>query len=1829
MTLTGLEEKAGKLPPTAEFTDFDAASTWAKNAISLAKQVGFIGGIANGDGTFRFGPKQNADWQALAKLTYQFVVNKSTYIKKAEEIYNNTFLGTIEKYDQNYGKVVFNNGKDFIVTSDLKDKIFTKQNLNLLLGSTISYELNKENEISAITKLTLTAAGKAAGVGKDEFSANIVFDGNNAIINGDVIVKGDYTTLQNLTIKGDLYIDEAVENDFLASNVTVEGTTYVNGGDDNTVVFNNGKMQSVKVNKQEVKVAIGKDTSIESAVMTGNNAKFVLEDENAVVNSVSIQSNAVVEGKGKINEVVLDAKDAKVTLNTTEKVEKVTVKEAGTTIEGTSKIGEVVVEKKDAKVTLNSTQGIDKVSVKEAGTTVEGTGKITEVVVEKKDAEITLNTTQKIEKVTAKAEGTTIKGSTEVTTVRNETGNTDAVKVDLDKAPEKVEVVEPSTIEETSESTEETDSQEEGGTPSDNSGSSGGSAPVPPPSTTPSDPSTPEVDPTQIHFLFRENINNDSWINVEATYKVDNFYRYTHSLTSTVEDNEEGLILKLSNINWEQADTYYLAILAGGHVYRYDIKEENEGQLITLDPDDSYITLDLEVPNVNLVNSDISLTFIDENENNQPLVSIHNVQTGYRIPAGIYNIQVTVEEDTSIYSLLKTDCELSSVKNKIEFAEDEISQYTLNNDNLKLDHIIGFGPHGKFSSTSGVGSEVESSNYNLYLSNNTESLGVVFKISDTNLTFSFEEPPFPSILQFDSALQFKVSEKAGVNLNNVEGGKKLRDYLMDINVYDSLNNYVERIWKYENGYQSFGGKVEFKNLATNEIESSNVPYFTYWSIGDVSIPTKPGTYEVTFSVVDSPIPVTSKTITMTVSDVLPKTEVTIAQGFTIGSTKLNGHTSNPGNIIKYKLSDTEVVAPKIGDIPPEDLTTYQLGNDIVNVSSGKYIVIYEFNSDNQVVSFAQIQINDEDIRTRLTHRLTINSNNVTIEFNAELAEATKTNTTLDQILDFFAINDGETTLLTKSNIASINWDTSNLQIPKLIINLNETINLGDSYLYDFRFVNGAVYFDKIDTHADYNYGTSGQLSTTTNIIVSHILNVVGTTYNDDFKTKIVGGWLNNLSIKSILSNYNSNNDSLYLQFITDNISSITDIASLQTIINLANDSSPTDYLSITNNAQEIDDLFMLLDQNNIYNVSSAIYVDYLSLPELRKSEVINQILVQKPATGYSQILEIVAVFDRAIQDQILIYSKLNTINNSVTIDDMLQAIYDVVELGNQNFDRLPPVEKTMAQIVINDWNSLGVDEKNSVAEFLIDEKPLNGYIGGRAIAKKFAEGIFLSKFKLFDISNNMVELEFMTPNNATSITISLSDGTTVATDEELTVSSKSTKILNLSSNTEYEFKLDIVGGPYEEDYYYPIITQGHLQDLRVIPDGNSIELTFTAPTGASSIELWQTMYINNEWTPWVELSVEPPLNEESNTIIVTDIQPDTLYAYQLYLYDGIYAGDSNIVTIYISSSTTVVDQSFGTVVTQIVTTEGNQSITIVNGTTVDSLKSAIGSNDDSIQTYVVKRNLDEITGTIELQIGDILVVTAENGAEKVYEINLQDKSAVNLQNINSAVDVAGMRGAIEDPSLSLDLTIYNQYSDQKKNLIAYDMLNKKPKTGYSTIAEIQTDLDNSVIFFTNLPSVLVETISAPGEVEAGINGDIAFRFYNYQNQDKVSNAVLNDSIIGFLTDTSVSKLTFDLYQMVNDNYTKIASSLQMTNGNNQSFVETLGTSYKQYNQMTEEVFAIKIISIDEVSVDSLANTLSIDIIIESIVGDLYNIYNFDASNIPSSETITSSITIGQ
>lgn len=247
-----------------------SASTWAKESLTQAASAGLLGVYATG-----IKPGQ----QVLRGEAASAVLAAS-----------NLQTQNIEAVQDGVVKV---GGVAYSVSSDLAG-LFAASNASALTGANVKVTISG-GVVTAVRSLELNAAGQAAAEGKAEFSGNTALNGGGSKIEGSVTVNGDFFTLNELAIGGDLTISSKVKHDFLSAGLVVKGQTNVLGGDENTVVFDNAQLNTLTVNKPDVHV----------------------DFKGSIVPNIVLLSNTTLTGdsESKISEVVVDPKASLVHIN--------------------------------------------------------------------------------------------------------------------------------------------------------------------------------------------------------------------------------------------------------------------------------------------------------------------------------------------------------------------------------------------------------------------------------------------------------------------------------------------------------------------------------------------------------------------------------------------------------------------------------------------------------------------------------------------------------------------------------------------------------------------------------------------------------------------------------------------------------------------------------------------------------------------------------------------------------------------------------------------------------------------------------------------------------------------------------------------------------------------------------------------------------------------------------------------------------------------------------------------------------------------------------------------------------------------------------------------------------------------------------------------------------------------------------------------------------------------------------------------------------------------------------------------------------------------------
>lgn len=318
LLVRAMEEKPMDLQ-RASMIDHQAISIWAQGAVQTALDTRVMKLKDR-----RFHPKQTVQRQEAAEI----------FVHVYELLQRPALLEQIE------GDRVTISGVTYEFTDRVK-ALFDPRNAAILEGANIRIGL-LDGKIDQIKYLEIKSGGQAALPPEREFARNLLLDGQGMMIEGDLKIAADFISVKDLTIKGDLVITPGLEKDFYSERLQVQGKTYINGGDSNTVVFESAMLGQVEVNKQDVRVeALGGSIVGELVINTNT---VIVGDTFSVIPMVSIQDGANrVELNAAIDQLVISSS-------------------SGTEIKGDATINTVSVQT-SSQVSLNTSGQVGNLEV--------------------------------------------------------------------------------------------------------------------------------------------------------------------------------------------------------------------------------------------------------------------------------------------------------------------------------------------------------------------------------------------------------------------------------------------------------------------------------------------------------------------------------------------------------------------------------------------------------------------------------------------------------------------------------------------------------------------------------------------------------------------------------------------------------------------------------------------------------------------------------------------------------------------------------------------------------------------------------------------------------------------------------------------------------------------------------------------------------------------------------------------------------------------------------------------------------------------------------------------------------------------------------------------------------------------------------------------------------------------------------------------------------------------------------------------------------------------------------------------------------------------------
>ncbi|MCM3175003.1 S-layer homology domain-containing protein [Paenibacillus sp. MER 99-2] len=264
-------------------SDWKGASSWATSYIETAEKAELL-----------------SEYQGELKVK-QGLVRSEAVGMLLSAMFPETRLSVVQSI---HGNQIQINGVTYQASEQVAG-LLNEGNKAILNQAGIKF-MSHNRTITEINELEIRTGGLEAAEGKPEFSNNLLLNGNGAVLNGDLTIKADFTSVQGLTVKGKLRIAPELEHDFYAQNIKVEQSVLVHGGDPNTVVFDNSVLNTVGINKTDVHVALTGNTSAQEVSVESNSTVDIAATATLPLLTI-VEGPSQVELKGAIGTVILDS----------------------------------------------------------------------------------------------------------------------------------------------------------------------------------------------------------------------------------------------------------------------------------------------------------------------------------------------------------------------------------------------------------------------------------------------------------------------------------------------------------------------------------------------------------------------------------------------------------------------------------------------------------------------------------------------------------------------------------------------------------------------------------------------------------------------------------------------------------------------------------------------------------------------------------------------------------------------------------------------------------------------------------------------------------------------------------------------------------------------------------------------------------------------------------------------------------------------------------------------------------------------------------------------------------------------------------------------------------------------------------------------------------------------------------------------------------------------------------------------------------------------------------------------------------------------------------
>lgn len=320
-------------------SEWKGASAWAAPYIQAAEKANLL-----------------SEYQGENKVK-QGLVRGEAIGMMLSAIFPETRLSVVQSI---HGSQVQINGVVYQISEQVAG-LLNERNKAVLDQAGIQFK-SQDHTITEIKALEIRKSGKAAQTGEAEFGRNLLLNAGETTLNGDLTIKADFTSVQGLKIKGKLTIAPEMEHDFYAKNIKVEQSISVQGGDSNTVVFEDSVLNNVNISKSDVHVVLSGSTNAQEVSIKSDSALEIADTAELPLLNI-VDGASKVELQGTVDTVKLSTSDP-LQLNGNVNLQQLTVDGVGVVnlnVAGT--VQQLQVNKATAQVNVTGNIKVAEVSL--------------------------------------------------------------------------------------------------------------------------------------------------------------------------------------------------------------------------------------------------------------------------------------------------------------------------------------------------------------------------------------------------------------------------------------------------------------------------------------------------------------------------------------------------------------------------------------------------------------------------------------------------------------------------------------------------------------------------------------------------------------------------------------------------------------------------------------------------------------------------------------------------------------------------------------------------------------------------------------------------------------------------------------------------------------------------------------------------------------------------------------------------------------------------------------------------------------------------------------------------------------------------------------------------------------------------------------------------------------------------------------------------------------------------------------------------------------------------------------------------------------------------